>query len=93
MQHAPKNEKATSRRMGPIIIGGLAEGTSVLKANAPTRVMLSPANMIQRPHAQHRAGEGRPCGRDIHFFFFWASFLEAEVFLSVMTMTATPVLS
>lgn len=59
-QHAPKKEKATSSRIGPMMIGGLAEGISVLKANAPTRVMLSPASMMHRPQAQQSAGEGRP---------------------------------
>lgn len=59
-QQAPKKEKATSSRIGPMMIGGLAEGTSVLKANAPTRVMLSPASMMHRPQAQQSAGEGRP---------------------------------
>lgn len=59
-QQAPKKEKATSNRIGPMMIGGLAEGTSVLKANAPTRVMLSPASMMHRPQAQQSAGEGRP---------------------------------
>ena len=58
-QQAPKKEKATSSRMGPMMIGGLAEGTSVLKANAPTRVMLSPASMMQRPQAQQSAGRSK----------------------------------
>lgn len=60
MQQAPKKENATSRSIGPMMIGGLLEGTSVLKAKAPTKVMLMPANIMHNPHAQQRAGEGRP---------------------------------
>lgn len=91
-QQAPKNKKATSSRIGPMMIGGLAEGTSVLKANAPTRVMLSPASMMHRPQAQQSAGEGRPWGRDDLLFFFWDSFLGTgvPVLLSVMTMISPP---
>ena len=87
-QQAPKKVKATSSRIGPMMMGGLAEGTSVLKANAPTRVMLSPASMMHRPQAQQSAGEGRPWGRDFLLFFFWDSFFGTGVplVLSVMTM-------
>ncbi len=60
MQHAPNNEKATNRRMGPMMMGGLFKGRSLVKARAPTRVMLMPASMMQSPQAQQRAGEGNP---------------------------------
>lgn len=59
-QQAAKNVKAMSRRTGPMMIGGLPEGRSVVKAKAPTKVMLIPASMMHRPHAQHSAGDGRP---------------------------------
>lgn len=42
-----------------MIMGALPVGIRVPKANAPTRVMLMPANMMHRPQAQHKAGEGR----------------------------------
>lgn len=88
-QHAPKKEKATRSRMGPMMMGGLAEGTMVLKANAPTRVMLMPASMMHKPHAQHSAGEGRPWGRDV--LFFGSFFLGPGVLelLSVMTISSS----
>lgn len=90
-QQAPKKEKATSSRTGPMMIGGLAEGTSVVKAKAPTKVMLSPASMMQSPQAQQSAGDGRPWGRDF-FFFFWDPFSGTGVplFLSVMIMASLP---
>lgn len=77
--------------MGPMMMGGLAEGTMVLKANAPTRVMLMPASMMHRPHAQHNAGEGRPWGRDFLFFFFGSCFLGTGVLelLSVTTISSS----
>lgn len=73
------------------MMGGLAEGTKEVKAKAPTRVMLSPASIMQRPQAQQRAGEGRPCGRDLRLGFFCCSFLGSgvPVLLSVMTMAHT----
>ena len=78
-QQAPKKVKATSRRIGPMMMGGLPEGISVVKAKAPTRVMLIPASMIHSPQAQHKAGDGRPWGRDFLFRRLCDSFLGTEV--------------
>lgn len=69
MQHAPKNENATSRSKGPMMIGGLFEGSILAKPKAPTRVMLIPASMTQSPQAQHRAGDGWLGGRRGRIFF------------------------
>lgn len=72
-----------------MMIGGLPEGISVVKAKAPTRVMLIPASMMHSPHAQHSAGDGRPWGRDLRFGRTWGSFLGTEVpeFRSVHTIS------
>ena len=56
-QHAPKNDSATSKRRGPMIMGGLFNGNILAKPKAPTRVMLMPASSMQSPKAQHRAGD------------------------------------
>ncbi len=79
MQHAPKNEKATKRRMGPMMMGGLFKGRSLVKARAPTRVMLMPASMMQSPQAQQRAGEGNPWERSALLSPDCASSLEKTI--------------
>lgn len=84
MQQAPKNVKATTSKMGPMMMGGLFTGRKVPKANAPTRVMLIPASMMQSPQAQQRAGEGRPWGR----VFFWVGFWDKEALLFSLNMLA-----
>lgn len=43
-----------------MMMGGLFKGRSLVKARAPTKVMLMPANMMQSPQAQQRAGDGNP---------------------------------
>lgn len=75
-QHAAKNDSATSSSKGPMMMGGFLVGTNLPNAKAPTSVILMPASMMQRPHAQHRAGEGRPWGRS---FRFLEPFLGTEV--------------
>lgn len=62
-QHAVKKVNAVNRRRGPMMMRGFLVGIKVSNANAPTKVMLMPASMMQRPHAQQRAGEGRFWGR------------------------------
>lgn len=69
MQHTAKNDSATSRRRGPMMMGGLWAGSILAKPKAPTRVMLIPASMRHSPQAQHRAGDGWLCGRRDRFFF------------------------
>lgn len=71
MQQAPKKVNATTKRMGPMTMGGLLTGTNVPKANAPTKVMLIPASMMHSPQAQQRAGEGSPCGLVFFLLGFW----------------------
>ena len=61
-QHVVKKAKATSRRRGPMMMGGLLLGRRVPNAKAPTRVMLTPASVTHSPQAQHSAGDGRLCG-------------------------------
>lgn len=71
MQQAPKKANATTKRIGPMTMEGLLTGTNVPKANAPTRVMLRPASMMHSPQAQHRAGDGKPCGLVFFLLGFW----------------------
>lgn len=66
-------------------IGGLLTGRKVPKANAPTRVMLIPASMMQSPQAQQRAGEGKPWG----LVFFLFGFLDKGVLFLSMNMLAS----
>lgn len=52
-----------------MMMGGLFAGSNLAKPKAPTRVTLIPANMMQSPQAQHRAGDGWLYGRRDRVFF------------------------